>query len=151
MKIVIACDGSIPAGIAVDDLQWAGLPANAEAIVISVVEEGIPAPRSYGMIETDFASERVAVAEKCAEEACSRLTGYFPQWDIQMETRWGNPAAVILDKANAWPADLVVVGTHGRSKLARLVLGSVSMKLIREAPCSVRVGRGESMRVRFGF
>jgi nucleotide-binding universal stress UspA family protein len=55
-----------------------------------------------------------------------------------METRWGNPTEIILDKANSWQADLIVVGTHGRGKLARAVLGSVSMKLIREAPCSLR-------------
>jgi hypothetical protein len=40
MKIVIAYDGSIHAGIAVDDLQWAGLPSNTQAIVLSVVEQG---------------------------------------------------------------------------------------------------------------
>ena len=38
-------------------------------------------------------------------------------------------------------ADLIVVGTHGRSALGRALLGSVSLKLIREAPCSVRVAR----------
>ena len=142
MKIVIAYDGSIHAGVAIDDLQWAGLPLNAEAAVLSVVEERIPAPQSYGMVETEFTDDRVAIAETSAEEACNRLTGYFPQWDIRMETRWGHPAAAILDKANSWLADLIVVGERGRSKLARLVLGSVSLKVVREAPCSVRVGRG---------
>jgi nucleotide-binding universal stress UspA family protein len=141
MKIVIAYDGSIHAGVALDDLRWAGLPSNTQAIVVSVFEEGIPAARSYGMIETQFTQEQLAIAEKWAEEGCNRLTGYFPQWDIQMETRWGGTAAVILDKAHTWPADLIVVGTHSRSKLARVVLGSVSLKLVREAPCSVRVGR----------
>ena len=38
MKILIAYDGSIHADIAIDDLKWAGLPLNAEAIVLSAVE-----------------------------------------------------------------------------------------------------------------
>ena len=132
------------ADIAIDDLQWAGLPQNAQAIVLTVVEERIPAPRSYGMVETDFSRDwtvQIAAAERCAETACNRLHGYFPGWDTQLETLTGSPAGIILDKAKAWPADLVVVGTHGRSKLARVVLGSVSLKLVREASCSVRVGR----------
>jgi len=141
MKIVIAYDGSMHAGIAVDDLLQAGLPPDAEAIVVSIIEEGIPAARTFGMVETDFVSRRMAAAERWAEEACGRLTKYFPQWHIQMETRWGKPAEVLLDKAIGWPADLLVVGAHGRSPLGRLVLGSVSMKLVHEAPCSVRVAR----------
>jgi nucleotide-binding universal stress UspA family protein len=144
MRILIAYDGSIHAGIAIEDLQRAGLPSDAEAIVVSVIEDGISAPRSFGMIETDFLSKRMAAADRLAEEACTRLTNYFPQWNIQMETRWGSPAAVLTEKASGWPADLVVVGTHGRSPLGRLVLGSVSMKLVHEAPCSVRVARPAS-------
>ena len=144
MKILVAYDGSMCADTAIDDLQWAGLPQNAHAIVLTVVEERIPAPRSYGMVETDFSrdwTEQVAAAERCAEIACNRLYGYFPQCNLQLEALTGNPATVILHKANAWPADLVVVGVHGRSRLERVVLGSVSLKLVREAPCSVRVGR----------
>ena len=141
MKIVIAYDGSIQAGIAVDDLQWSGLPANTQAIVLSVVEERIPTPESYFMVETQFANQQVAVAKQWAEEGCSRLARHFPKWDIQMETQLGGVATAILNKAEAWTADLVVLGTHGRSGLARVVLGSVALKLAHEAPCSVRVGR----------
>jgi hypothetical protein len=57
MKLVIAYDGSSYAGIALDGLQRAGLPPNAQAIVLSVIEEGIPAPRTFGMIDMDFAGK----------------------------------------------------------------------------------------------
>jgi nucleotide-binding universal stress UspA family protein len=141
MNLVIAYDGSVASGIALDDLQWAGLPANTRAIVLAVAEPGTPIPQNHSISETGFADERIAVAEQWAEEACSRLSGYFPAWDLQMETRLGSAASEILDKLNGWPADLVVVGTHGHTRLARVVLGSVSLKLTRESPCSVRVGR----------
>jgi nucleotide-binding universal stress UspA family protein len=145
MKIVIAYDGSNHADTAIDDLQWAGLPRDAQAIVLSAVEwPTMQSLRSWGMLETDFSpewTERVARAEQLAEAGYSRLHAHFPQWDIQLETSTGNPATAILDKATGWPADLVVVGTHGRSALGRVVLGSVSLKLVKEAPCSVRVAR----------
>ena len=96
------------------------------------------------MVETDFSPEwleRIDAAERLAEAGCIRLQKYFPQWNIQVEASAANPALALLEKAKAWPADLIVVGTHGRSALSRVVLGSVSLKVVREAPCSVRVGR----------
>jgi nucleotide-binding universal stress UspA family protein len=144
MNVLLAYDGSVFADLAVDDLEVAGMPRSAQAIVLSVVEQGTHAPQSYGMVESGLShgwTGRVAAAEQSAEAVCNRLQSYFPQWDIRLETRSGNPAAVILDKASAWPADLTVVGTHDRSGLARVVLGSVSLKVVREASCSVRVAR----------
>jgi nucleotide-binding universal stress UspA family protein len=51
--------------------------------------------------------------------------------------REGRPAAEILEKARAWPADLIVIGTHGRSGYERMMLGSVTEKVLRKAPCPV--------------
>jgi nucleotide-binding universal stress UspA family protein len=61
-----------------------------------------------------------------------------------LESSQESPAVSILERAIAWPADLIVVGTHGRSALGRVVLGSVSSKLVQEAPCSVRVARSSN-------
>lgn len=51
--------------------------------------------------------------------------------------REGNTVAEILEQARTWPADLVVVGTHGLGGFERLMLGSVTEKLLRKAPCPV--------------
>jgi nucleotide-binding universal stress UspA family protein len=96
------------------------------------------------MVETDFSPEwmqRIEAAQKLTEAGAERLRKLFPGWHIQLEPSAGNPADMIAERAKAWPADLIVVGTHGRSAVGRAVLGSVSLKLIREAPCSVRVAR----------
>jgi nucleotide-binding universal stress UspA family protein len=53
----------------------------------------------------------------------------------------GTPAWVLIDVANKWSADLVVVGSQGRSALKRLFLGSVSKRVATDASCSVRVAR----------
>jgi nucleotide-binding universal stress UspA family protein len=53
----------------------------------------------------------------------------------------GNPAHEIVEEAERWGADLVVVGSHGRRGLARLALGSVSRQIVHRAHCSVLVVR----------
>ncbi len=49
----------------------------------------------------------------------------------------GGVVAEILDRARAWPADVLVMGTHGRGGFERWVLGSVTEKVLRKAPCPV--------------
>ena len=56
---------------------------------------------------------------------------------IDAVVRDGTTAAEILDQANSMKADLVVIGTHGRSGFERLVLGSVAEKVLRKAVCPV--------------
>jgi len=145
MKVLIGYDGSIYANNAIDDLQWAGMPSKVDAIVLSAVEwPTLQAIRSWGMAETDFSPEwieRIRKAEELAEAGCYRLQRLFPEWNVQIESSAQSPAEAILDKAKNGPADLIVVGTHGRSAVARAVLGSVSLRLVREAPCPVRVAR----------
>jgi nucleotide-binding universal stress UspA family protein len=96
------------------------------------------------MVETDFSPEwmeRIAAAKQLAEQGAERVRRQFPGWKIDIEPSAGNPADAMLEKAKTWPSDLIVVGTHGRSAIGRAILGSVSLRLIREAPCSVRVAR----------
>jgi nucleotide-binding universal stress UspA family protein len=56
---------------------------------------------------------------------------------IEFEIREGHPSAVILAKADEISADLIVLGTHGRSGFERWVLGSVTEKVLRQALCPV--------------
>ena len=56
---------------------------------------------------------------------------------ITCELREGNAATEILDKAKAWPADLLVMGTHGLGGFERWILGSVTEKVLRRAACPV--------------
>jgi nucleotide-binding universal stress UspA family protein len=49
----------------------------------------------------------------------------------------GDPAAVILRVAKTTPCDLIVMGTHGRPGLGRLLMGSVAEEVVRKAPCPV--------------
>jgi nucleotide-binding universal stress UspA family protein len=158
-KILIAYDGSACADAALNDLHRAGLPSDAEAIVISVAEAWLPPPppSSYEIVERAFGEDSTAEAEKVNEreagaladaralatEAAKRIQSHFPDWRIRAEAHFGSPASELLAKADEWKPDLIVVGSHGRSAVGRLILGSVSHKIVTEARCSVRIARGQ--------
>jgi len=90
---------------------------------------------------SDSWRSKVAEAGHLAESASSRVSSYFPFWRVSSEALWGSPAKVILDTADWWHPDLVVLGSHGRSGFARLILGSVSLQVLSKAPCSVRIAK----------
>jgi nucleotide-binding universal stress UspA family protein len=59
----------------------------------------------------------------------------------------GEPAAAILRAARGTDADLIVMGTHGRTGLDRLVAGSVAEQVVRRAPCPVLTVRADTRPV----
>jgi len=68
------------------------------------------------------------------------------KWEIL--DQMGEPADVITDVATKLPVDLIVMVTHGRRGLARLVEGSVAEKVLRNAPCPVLAVRQEQSEAR---
>lgn len=163
MKILIAYDGSDCSKDAIKDLRRAGLPREIQALVVSVCDAALPlpeattpSPNSLNVpqakliayeIETRAEEARaqtlraVDQAHQLAEEAVQQLKSDFPAWDVRAEAMAGTPAEAVIKEADDWNADLIVVGTHGRSALGRLIMGSVSQKVVAEAHCSVRVAR----------
>ena len=152
MKILIAYDGSVCASAALEDLQRAGLPRVAEALIMSVADVFLPPSLSPALdlpAEVPVAVQRawaqathaVEEARALAQHARTHLLTFFPAWDVRAEACADSPAWAVVKKADTWQPDLIIVGSHGRSALGRLWLGSVSQKILTEARCSVRVGR----------
>jgi nucleotide-binding universal stress UspA family protein len=143
MRMLIAYDGSDSSEAAMNDLSFAGLSSTTKVMVLSIAGTDIP-PLGSGIAETRIPPDSlgdIATARRLADEGRRRLQLSFPDWEIRSESAPGSPAEMILEKAKEWSADLIVVGTHERSRISRLVLGSVSMKVVNEASCSVRVAR----------
>ena len=57
--------------------------------------------------------------------------------DTEGEVRTGSPFVEVIDYAREVEADLIVVGTHGRTGLSHMLIGSVAEKIVRKAPCPV--------------
>ena len=81
-----------------------------------------------------YDSQRAQCYKALTSEAA---TIRHPGVEVDVELRDGNPVRETLTAATEWGADLIVVGTHGRGGMERLVLGSVAEKLLRKAPCAV--------------
>lgn len=156
MKILIGYDGSDSSAAALDDLKRAGLPQDSEALVISVGDLLMSGPTASEVVKAAVTSRRVAASLKQAQthaarvikeagefagKAADELRTQFPEWSVSSEVITGAPAWELIDAANRWNADLLVVGSQGRSAIGRLFLGSVSKRLATDAACSVRVAR----------
>ncbi len=149
MKILIAYDGSSCADAALADLRHAGLPREAEVVVLSVAEHWLPMPppSSYEFLAPDLSQSPPGGEDEAlalARRAGDYLQSAFPVWDVRAEAVAGSPARQVIEKAEQWEADLIVIGSHGQTALARLILGSVSQKVATNASCSVRVTRGSA-------
>lgn len=147
MRILIAYDGSAHADTAIDDLRRAGLARQCEAMVVTIAHPGFPEGKHPGTDEGQFGNPWKATmkeAEALAENGRIRVQASFPGWSVSSEPLWGDPAKMLLKTIDVWKPDLVVVGSHGRSLPAKLLLGSVSTELVHHAPCSVRVVRGSA-------
>jgi nucleotide-binding universal stress UspA family protein len=95
-------------------------------------------PWVESQIETTIAMHKQAQAalEKRAVELSS---GGVQKVEVFLED--GEGYAAIVKRADAWGADLIVVGSHGRTGLSRVLLGSVAEKVVRHASCPVLVAR----------
>jgi nucleotide-binding universal stress UspA family protein len=143
MKILIGYDGTKGADLALDDLRRAGLPREAEVLVVSIAEPSfvLSAP---GSLEKIIARDSIFGKEKArtlAEKAVRRIRSDFPGWSVEEDVVSGSPSGALIVKAEEWGADLLVVGSHGHTTLGRFFLGSVSQTIVTQARCSVHVAR----------
>jgi len=137
MRVVLALDSTPGSDAALTEFIRRLWPAGTSASVLSVVDlfEFIPrtADAELFMRNEDALAERlVAGAKQRIEKRGIPATGQVVR---------GYPATAIVDFARDCEADLVMVGSHGRSGIARIVLGSTARSVVRTAPCSVEIVR----------
>ncbi len=82
---------------------------------------------------------RKQAGERIIEEALSRLAP--PSFEVEKNLIEGPAADAIISAAEARNADLIVMGSRGMGSFKRLLFGSVSMKVVQHAPCTVTVVR----------
>jgi nucleotide-binding universal stress UspA family protein len=137
-RILLAVDESPVAAHAVDVGVELAEALGAELAFIVVVdpsqtvmpESGVPAADLIALAEQDGKRLLAAFRKRSSREP--------PALEF---VAVGKPAAEIVKTANEWPADVIVIGSHGRHGVERALMGSVAEAVMRHAPCSVLVVR----------
>jgi nucleotide-binding universal stress UspA family protein len=92
-------------------------------------------------------------AEMCADideikEKLRQLEGHTHGVRVESQVLEGDPVNMILRAAEETHSDVIVMGTHGRTALTRLLLGSVAESVIRKAPCPVLTAKPAAARMK---
>jgi nucleotide-binding universal stress UspA family protein len=146
MKILIGDDGSPYSDAALDEVAQRAWPQGSEILVIHAYEMPLaPTPEVwalppdyYDKLDRAVRTQSDEIIKAAVEKLKTRLGD---QCKVEGKIISGSPKAVILEEAERWNADLIVVGSHGYPTWERLLLGSVSQAVVSHAKCSVEVVR----------
>ncbi len=138
-RILVATDGSSDAERAVDFAAALAKDTGSAFFIVTVGSDvSSPDVQALARAEGGLGEALELLSNQILEKARHRAQRKgLAQMDSHVA--WGDPAASILEAAQAVKADIIVVGRRGRGRLTGLLLGSVSQKLVSLAPCPVIV------------
>ncbi|MEX2184138.1 MAG: universal stress protein [Chloroflexota bacterium] len=136
--VLLATDLSATSTPAEDEALRLAASLRARLVAVSVIDPGslrLPGGRFHARMD-QVREERESAAQRLVARARDLgIPTAFLVWE-------GVPGEAIVDAAEAERADLIVLGTHGRTGVNRSLFGSVSDHVVRNAPCPVVVVRG---------
>jgi len=140
MKVLLAVDDSKFSEAALEAVVAQFNPSGTEVRVTNVVEpiSLTPPPqmaRGYAPEVLEQVKKAEEQSERCAKKL--RAAGFTTDTDV----REGDVREEIIESAAKWGADIIVIGSRGRSVIKRLLLGSVAEFVARHANCSVEIVR----------
>jgi nucleotide-binding universal stress UspA family protein len=151
MKVLLAVDGSKCSEAALAEVAARPWPPGSEIKILTAYELPIM-PVAGGWAVASVYSDDIEAAvrqeaENVSTEARLKLTSAITDAvPVTSKFVMGSAKQAILEEAEAWPADLIVVGSHGYGAWQRFWLGSVSQAVVSHAKCSVEVVRCKEAR-----
>lgn len=142
MNILLAVDNSPHSKVAIEVLANREWPDGSVIKVFCSLERREPVFAVMTAQEAElFHGKALEAARQFTESTAQILRDKFPKCKVISEAIFADSKEVILKQAEQWPADLIVVGSHGRHGLHRLFLGSVSQTVLLYGPCSTLIAR----------
>lgn len=132
-KLLVPLDGSELAERALEPANR--LTAGGGELTLLRVTTAEPTPLAFGQTAWPAAIERRSEAAVYLEAVAARLAR--PGLSLDILAAEGDPASLIVETASSTATDLIVMSTHGYSGLTRWLLGSVTERVLQQAPCPV--------------
>ena len=147
MRVLLAVDGTAHSDAAVRTVIDQFRPESTHVKVVHAVEWMREMPLCIQYAHGPTAGDDVVHwRNKSFERARDLVERVATQLErhgfvASVSTLDADPRHAIVEAAREWAADLIVIGSHGRTGIDRLLLGSVAQSVVRHAPCSVDVVR----------
>ncbi|PVY80465.1 MULTISPECIES: universal stress protein [Cupriavidus] len=143
-RILVAMDGGAASELALDQAMVIAQACEAEVEVVYVVDDRSPFMDVTGLDPVRLVEDLTTAGDSVLAAARGRLAAGHVRHATRLLGKpmvQGDIAMTIATEANAWGADLIVMGTHGRQGVRRLVMGSVARGVLAEALAPVLLVR----------
>lgn len=141
MRVLLAIDGSECSKAAVEYVKERPWHKDDEFLLVHVVEP-IPVDIGIAYIPGAYTPDDGVVFEQSAallKVVEGELRTTLAEQAIDAKVIAGPAKAELVDLAKEWPADIIILGSHGRKGINRMILGSVAEDVMKSAECSVTI------------
>ena len=151
-RILVPVDGSHTSTLGLQEAIRIAIDQRAKLRIIHVVDELVVAQNFDGYLNTD---DLLGALRDAGKKALQNALAMARKRDLKadsalFESLGGRISEVIVKDAKKWRADLIVMGTHGRRGVTRMVLGSDAEAVLRETPVPVLFVRSPDRKRRRG-
>jgi nucleotide-binding universal stress UspA family protein len=141
MKILVAYDFSDASAEALEQAKAEAKATGSTLGICHVMPVLFDAEPFFSQFRQDAALDATSAEADTRRAISDKVRALLGDTPAEVFVEKGEPYAEVLRRAEAWGADLVVVGSHGRGGIARALLGSVAERVVRHAHGSVLVAR----------
>jgi nucleotide-binding universal stress UspA family protein len=149
-RILVPVDGSAASMQGMDEALKVASEQGSRLRIVNVVDEMVLA-QSIDMFAMGNTANLIDMLRESGKKALDKAVAVAAKRDVKVDTAIRDSGGrsvsdVILDEASTWRADLIVMGTHGRRGMNRMLLGSDAERVLRDAPVPVLLVRGTPSR-----
>ena len=143
MRLIIGVSDAPSSTAIAEFVRRMNWPEGSHGVIITAVEPVVMAVPGAFLATADLVEETLQVQRTAAARHVNGVAADLASTGLKLESRIldGDPRDVLVEACRSEHADLIILGAHDRTALARLLMGSVASHVVTHAPCSTLVVR----------